>query len=156
MEDRKVVAWGEGHNSWVNYFFGNIWLLLQNNLFFGKIWILLRNLQVSGVAFDSYWSPPTSEDTAENVVYRFGSVGQVCPLSFSVSNLLFFMHRALLNVPASSTNYSYRMHQWCRVSIKAWSPHNSFKREQTGSHTAPLTSLYRIDNLSFTWNILTT
>ncbi|KAM7496712.1 hypothetical protein LguiA_021126 [Lonicera macranthoides] len=47
MEDRKVVAWGEGHNSWV-----------------------------SGVAFDSYWSPPTSEDTAENVVYRFGSVGQ--------------------------------------------------------------------------------
>ncbi|KAJ6871028.1 hypothetical protein NC652_036636 [Populus alba x Populus x berolinensis] len=29
MEDRKVVAWGEGHNSWV-----------------------------SGVAFDSYWSSP--------------------------------------------------------------------------------------------------
>ncbi|KAJ6425472.1 hypothetical protein OIU84_026112 [Salix udensis] len=47
MEDRKVVAWGEGHNSWV-----------------------------SGVAFDSYWSPPNSEGTGENVVYRFGSVGQ--------------------------------------------------------------------------------
>ncbi|KAF5937782.1 hypothetical protein HYC85_025288 [Camellia sinensis] len=47
MEDRKVVAWGEGHNSWV-----------------------------SGVAFDSYWSPPNSEDTGENVMYRFGSVGQ--------------------------------------------------------------------------------
>ncbi|KAI7733089.1 hypothetical protein M8C21_033494 [Ambrosia artemisiifolia] len=47
MEDRKVVAWGEGHNSWV-----------------------------SGVAFDSYWSPPTSEDESENAVYRFGSVGQ--------------------------------------------------------------------------------
>lgn len=48
MEDRRVVAWGEGHNSWV-----------------------------SGVAFDSYWSPPTSEDSAaENTVYRFGSVGQ--------------------------------------------------------------------------------
>ncbi|XP_023521248.1 dystrophia myotonica WD repeat-containing protein-like isoform X2 [Cucurbita pepo subsp. pepo] len=47
MEDRKVVAWGEGHNSWV-----------------------------SGVAFDSYWSSPTSDDTEENVVYRFGSVGQ--------------------------------------------------------------------------------
>nr|XP_043609336.1 probable catabolite repression protein creC [Erigeron canadensis] len=47
MEDRKVVAWGEGHNSWV-----------------------------SGVAFDSYWSPPTSEDESENTVYRFGSVGQ--------------------------------------------------------------------------------
>ncbi|XP_023733237.1 probable catabolite repression protein creC [Lactuca sativa] len=48
MEDRKVVAWGEGHNSWV-----------------------------SGVAFDSYWSPPTSEDDeSENAVYRFGSVGQ--------------------------------------------------------------------------------
>lgn len=47
MEDRKVVAWGEGHNSWV-----------------------------SGVAFDPYWSPPNSDDTGENVVYRFGSIGQ--------------------------------------------------------------------------------
>lgn len=47
MEDRKVVAWGEGHNSWV-----------------------------SGVAFDPYWSPPNSDDSGENVVYRFGSVGQ--------------------------------------------------------------------------------
>ncbi|XP_031502478.1 uncharacterized protein LOC116265753 isoform X2 [Nymphaea colorata] len=47
MEDRKVVAWGEGHNSWV-----------------------------SGVAFDSYWSSPSSDGTSENVMYRFGSVGQ--------------------------------------------------------------------------------
>lgn len=47
MEDRKVVAWGEGHNSWV-----------------------------SGVAFDPFWSPPNSDDTGENAVYRFGSVGQ--------------------------------------------------------------------------------
>uniref|UniRef100_A0A7C9DZ31 Uncharacterized protein n=1 Tax=Opuntia streptacantha TaxID=393608 RepID=A0A7C9DZ31_OPUST len=47
MEDRKVVAWGEGHNSWV-----------------------------SGVAFDPYWSPPNSDDSGDNVVYRFGSVGQ--------------------------------------------------------------------------------
>ncbi|KAA8518760.1 hypothetical protein F0562_016466 [Nyssa sinensis] len=47
MEDRKVVAWGEGHNSWV-----------------------------SGVAFDSYWSSPNSDGTEENVIYRFGSVGQ--------------------------------------------------------------------------------
>nr|CAD1842012.1 unnamed protein product [Ananas comosus var. bracteatus] len=47
MEDRKIVAWGEGHNSWV-----------------------------SGVAFDSYWSAPNSDGTGENIVYRFGSVGQ--------------------------------------------------------------------------------
>ncbi|KAK2972139.1 hypothetical protein RJ640_007200 [Escallonia rubra] len=47
MEDRKVVAWGEGHNSWV-----------------------------SGVAFDSYWSGPNTDGTGENIVYRFGSVGQ--------------------------------------------------------------------------------
>ncbi|KQJ92046.1 WD repeat-containing protein 20 [Brachypodium distachyon] len=47
MDDRKIVAWGEGHNSWV-----------------------------SGVAFDPYWSPPNSDGTGENVVYRFGSVGQ--------------------------------------------------------------------------------
>ncbi|KAK6146991.1 hypothetical protein DH2020_017903 [Rehmannia glutinosa] len=48
MEDRKIVAWGEGHNSWV-----------------------------SGVAFDSYWVAPNSDGVGENVVYRFGSVGQV-------------------------------------------------------------------------------
>lgn len=47
MEDRKIVAWGEGHNSWV-----------------------------SGVAFDSYWSAPNTDETGENIVYRFGSVGQ--------------------------------------------------------------------------------
>ncbi|KAK2418157.1 Transducin/WD40 repeat superfamily protein [Trifolium repens] len=47
MEDRKVVAWGEGHNSWV-----------------------------SGVSFDSYWSSPNSNDNGETVMYRFGSVGQ--------------------------------------------------------------------------------
>ncbi|KAL0309735.1 UNVERIFIED_CONTAM: putative catabolite repression protein creC [Sesamum radiatum] len=47
MEERKIVAWGEGHNSWV-----------------------------SGVAFDSYWNAPSSDGVSENVVYRFGSVGQ--------------------------------------------------------------------------------
>ncbi|KAL4190678.1 hypothetical protein AMTRI_Chr07g25930 [Amborella trichopoda] len=47
MDDRKVVAWGEGHNSWV-----------------------------SGVAFDPFWSPPSSDNTGEGVMYRFGSVGQ--------------------------------------------------------------------------------
>ncbi|KAL3642565.1 hypothetical protein CASFOL_013380 [Castilleja foliolosa] len=47
MEDRKIVAWGEGHNSWV-----------------------------SGVAFDSYWTAPNADGVGENVVYRFGSVGQ--------------------------------------------------------------------------------
>lgn len=38
--------------------------------------ILIR-LQVSGVAFDSYWSAPNADGTGENIVYRFGSVGQV-------------------------------------------------------------------------------
>ncbi|KAH7426915.1 hypothetical protein KP509_10G021700 [Ceratopteris richardii] len=46
MEDRTVVAWAEGHNSWV-----------------------------SGVAFDSFWKPP-SEGNADGSAYRFGSVGQ--------------------------------------------------------------------------------
>ncbi|KAL2514376.1 Transducin/WD40 repeat-like superfamily protein [Forsythia ovata] len=34
------------------------------------------NIWVSGVAFDSYWSAPNSDGSGENVVYRFGSVGQ--------------------------------------------------------------------------------
>ena len=33
--------------------------------------------QVSGVAFDPFWKPPASDDTADAVMYRFGSVGQV-------------------------------------------------------------------------------
>ncbi|PPR90469.1 hypothetical protein GOBAR_AA30227 [Gossypium barbadense] len=33
--------------------------------------------KVSGVAFDSYWSSPNSDGTAETVMYRFGSVGQM-------------------------------------------------------------------------------
>ncbi|KAL0718241.1 hypothetical protein Bca4012_067563 [Brassica carinata] len=41
MEDRKVLAWGEGHNSWV-----------------------------SGVAFDSYWSSPNTDGSGEHVMYR--------------------------------------------------------------------------------------
>jgi WD40 repeat protein len=70
MDDRKIVAWGEGHNSWV-----------------------------SGVSFDSYWSPPNSDGTGENTVYRFGSVGQVsqiyiagdivCSLCFYDMSLMF-------------------------------------------------------------------
>ncbi|KAL2652146.1 hypothetical protein R1flu_020274 [Riccia fluitans] len=47
MEDQRVVAWGEGHNSWV-----------------------------SAVAFDPYWVAPPSGESGESVTYRFGSVGQ--------------------------------------------------------------------------------
>lgn len=39
--------------------------------------LLTTHGQVSGVAFDSYWSSPTSDGSGENVMYRFGSVGQV-------------------------------------------------------------------------------
>ena len=41
------------------------------------IFLLTGGWQVSGVAFDSYWSPPNSDGTGESVMYRFGSVGQV-------------------------------------------------------------------------------
>lgn len=45
-------------------------------------------LQVSAVAFDSYWSPPSSDDAGENVMYRFGSVGQVSVNLYKCTNLL--------------------------------------------------------------------
>ena len=32
------------------------------------------------MAFDSYWSSPSSDGTGESVMYRFGSVGQACPV----------------------------------------------------------------------------
>ena len=80
MDDRKMVAWGEGHTSWVLlslqlFLFSSILMLLS------ELSILMQFsfyvLQVSSVAFDSYWSPPSSDDAGENVMYRFGSVGQV-------------------------------------------------------------------------------
>lgn len=45
-----------------------LWMIL---LFYAQLW------QVSGVAFDSYWLAPNSDGVGENIVYRFGSVGQV-------------------------------------------------------------------------------
>ncbi|KAL2938298.1 WD repeat-containing protein 20 [Bienertia sinuspersici] len=77
MEDRKVIAWGEGHNSWV-----------------------------SGVAFDPYWSPPSSDSTGENVMYRFGSVGQDTQLllwDFSMDELVVPLRRC---PPGGSPTYS--------------------------------------------------
>lgn len=51
----------------------------------------LPRAQVSGVAFDSHWSQPPSEEGHEAVTYRFGSVGQV-----SV-NLLFLSSQRLVS-----------------------------------------------------------
>ncbi|KAI0528575.1 hypothetical protein KFK09_001117 [Dendrobium nobile] len=64
MEERKIVAWGEGHNSWV-----------------------------SGVSFDSYWSAPNPDGKGENAVYRFGSVGQVFVRDFVPSAMAFLMNK---------------------------------------------------------------
>uniref|UniRef100_M4FFA8 Catabolite repression protein creC n=1 Tax=Brassica campestris TaxID=3711 RepID=M4FFA8_BRACM len=33
-------------------------------------------VEVSGVAFDSYWSSPNTDGSGEHIMYRFGSVGQ--------------------------------------------------------------------------------
>ncbi|KAL2509347.1 Transducin/WD40 repeat-like superfamily protein [Forsythia ovata] len=77
MEDRKVVAWGEGHSSWV-----------------------------SGVAFDSYWSAPNSDGIVENVVYRFGSVGQDTQLllwDLEMDELVVPVRRPLGGSPTFST-----------------------------------------------------
>ncbi|KAG5566751.1 hypothetical protein RHGRI_002328 [Rhododendron griersonianum] len=77
MDDKKVVAWGEGHNSWV-----------------------------SGVAFDSYWSPPTSANPGENCMYRFGSVGQDTQLmlwDFSMEEIVVPLRRC---PPGGSPTFS--------------------------------------------------
>ncbi|GKB86154.1 WD repeat-containing protein 20-like protein [Tanacetum coccineum] len=77
MEERKIVAWGEGHSSWV-----------------------------SGVAFDSYWSAPNSDGSGENIVYRFGSVGQDTQLllwDLEMEELVVPMRRAHGGSPTMST-----------------------------------------------------
>ena len=78
MEDRKVVAWGEGHNSWVSFLLNNARVVMDSSMIITTLLIVTKSCwQVSGVAFDSYWSSPNSEGTGETVMYRFGSVGQV-------------------------------------------------------------------------------
>lgn len=56
-----------------------------------SIFILSGGWQVSGVAFDSFWSPPNSDGSEENVMYRFGSVGQVSFLDPYSHNFLFYV-----------------------------------------------------------------
>ncbi|XP_071709744.1 probable catabolite repression protein creC [Rutidosis leptorrhynchoides] len=76
MEERKIVAWGEGHSSWV-----------------------------SGVAFDSYWSTPNTDNT-ESVVYRFGSVGQDTQLllwDLEMNEIVVPLRRAAGGSPTFST-----------------------------------------------------
>ncbi|XP_051130383.1 probable catabolite repression protein creC [Andrographis paniculata] len=76
MEDRKIVAWGEGHNSWV-----------------------------SRVAFDSHWVAPSSDSISENIVYRFGSVGQDAQLllwDFEMDELIVPVRR----LPGGSPTFS--------------------------------------------------
>lgn len=80
MDDRKIVAWGEGHNSWVKTVADDaVPLIFVKTVQQWCIWyqLFIYLFQVSAVAFDSYWSAPSEDDSAENVVYCFGSVGQV-------------------------------------------------------------------------------
>ncbi|KAL9274461.1 putative catabolite repression protein creC, partial [Drosera capensis] len=77
MEDRKMVAWGEGHGSYV-----------------------------SAVAFDPYWSPPSSDGAEETIMYRFGSVGQDTQLllwDFSMDEIVVPLRRC---PPGGSPTYS--------------------------------------------------
>lgn len=71
----------------------------------------MRLFQVSGVAFDSYWSPPSSDGNGENV-YRFGSVGQVClvyivriSLNFEYCNATYVCSKYMGIVASSNSNY---------------------------------------------------
>jgi len=84
MEDRKVVAWGEGHNSWVSCL-----VILFGKLSYHSVDLVYVKCcdQVSGVAFDSYWSSPNSNDNGETITYRFGSVGQVQMFSLYFSRV---------------------------------------------------------------------
>ncbi|XP_028056335.1 LOW QUALITY PROTEIN: WD repeat-containing protein 20-like [Camellia sinensis] len=97
MEDRKVVAWGEGHNSWV-----------------------------SGVAFDSYWSSPNSNGSEENVMYRFGSVGQDTQLllwDIEMDEIVVPLRRAPGGSPTYSTgNQSAHWDSACPVGTLQTAP----------------------------------
>jgi len=78
MEDRKVVAWGEGHSSWVSFLLNNVRIDMVSSMIIITLLLVTKSCwQVSGVAFDSYLSSPNSEGRGETVMYRFGSVGQV-------------------------------------------------------------------------------
>ena len=85
--------------------------------------------QVSGVAFDSYWSPPSSDGNGENV-YRFGSVGQVCLvyiartvvwiLKYYSTTYVCSKHMGI--VASSKPNYVYRRLRYWILLIKTIMP----------------------------------
>lgn len=91
--------------------------------------IFLFRWQVSGVAFDSYWSPPSSDGNGENV-YRFGSVGQVCLvyiartvvwiLKYYSTTYVFSKHMGI--VASSNSNYIYRRPWYGILLIKIMTP----------------------------------
>lgn len=54
------------------------------------------------MAFDSYWSAPNSDGVVENVVYRFGSVGQVSKTIIdSLNSFCFFRNNFIVHCPCS-------------------------------------------------------
>ncbi|XP_074583268.1 putative catabolite repression protein creC [Curcuma longa] len=79
-EEQKIVAWGEGHNSWI-----------------------------SGVAFDSYLQAPNSEAAEQNAVYRFGSVGQDSQLllwDLAIDELAVPLYGPVSGSPATKSDHS--------------------------------------------------
>ncbi|KAK1295026.1 hypothetical protein QJS10_CPA16g00216 [Acorus calamus] len=113
-----------------------------------------RSSRVSGVAFDSYWSSPTSEGTGESVMYRFGSVGQsahwdnTCPVGTLQPA------PSMRDVPKLSPLVAHRVHTdplsglvftkeavltVCREGhVKIWArPGNAPEIQSNASETAP-------------------
>ncbi|GAB2223236.1 hypothetical protein Droror1_Dr00017374 [Drosera rotundifolia] len=65
-----------------------------------------KSSKVSAVAFDPYWSPPSSDGAEETIMYRFGSVGQDTQLllwDFSMDEIVVPLRRC---PPGGSPTYS--------------------------------------------------
>ncbi|KAH7421391.1 hypothetical protein KP509_13G054800 [Ceratopteris richardii] len=89
MEDRAVVAWAEGHNSWV-----------------------------SGVAFDPFWTPPPSDGNEDAITYRFGSVGQDTQLllwDLSMNEVVVPLRRLNSGGSPTLSSKSGHLFQWDNV-----------------------------------------
>ncbi|THG06521.1 hypothetical protein TEA_017685 [Camellia sinensis var. sinensis] len=81
---------------------------------------------VSGVAFDSYWSSPNSNGLEENVMYRFGSVGQDTQLllwDIEMDEIVVPLRRAPGGSPTYSTgNQSAHWDSACPVGTLQTAP----------------------------------
>ncbi|CAL5443459.1 unnamed protein product [Camellia sinensis] len=120
-----------GRDGYLRVFdYKNEQLICGGKSYYGAVlccaWSMDGKYIVSGVAFDSYWSSPNSNGSEENVMYRFGSVGQDTQLllwDIEMDEIVVPLRRAPGGSPTYSTgNQSAHWDSACPVGTLQTAP----------------------------------